>query len=711
MGQDVDRREPGKDRVPKKPDNNENQREKTLPKFQPARVVLKSSSSASKTTTRITLRTTSKSPPKSPWTMRDTPPSKKETSSASRHTISSHRSTPSSHTKAASPALRAKPTIREGTIRSHRLTKTGTRQQESVKTRPSAETKYERPSRRGLMIATRKVSAFSKADSDIESVLNPEFVSLHDNDFKNPNNTVVSSDNKFNIDTRIGDSPFYADEELSGDDLESRMRSFLRRRERNRVSRRSEIKAVKWDPAIVACGPLFSVTNNSNAREGPDTGLPQANQYDEPTKDVKTSLDYLNQIAADLRKADRRILQQLLEALKNVDSSDDTTVIRPKKKRTPLGEKQIKLMENYSSSTKTSNSQQNNKIILTTKKRLNPEAPVYQNFGVLNNRFFQPEENKENIHQGGKWPLNVQRKRPHSKEDESDIVQSPFDPCKPKKYIPPALRTRKTSPTPLRPEVEPIWVKTVPLPSDIPNHTNDLQQAAFEHLAETNESLIDAPLDPLYALQPPLLAQAPQIPLDNQPILPPSWMTGFQSPYQPLISQQDCPSGSYEGYAGFGFQPSSVTYPDWYLPHRTPVITMPLQHTQQNHRDKHAHRSDKGSKSRIKRLPPNVTPSETEPGRTAVALEPAWAIQVLDKFTAKYPWTGKVKPLPKLTKEKKFATKIQHKLEVLLLQQKEKKAMEEWFGPLPTSGLPRMVSEISSGSGLTDSINGMSAVS
>jgi len=683
MDQDEERRDKGRGKGHRKSGDKENRNEKTTPKGQPARVVLKSNnSSTSKTTPRITLRT-QKTTPKSPSTMRETRPSRKEASPGARQTFSSLRTTPGSHTKDSSPTARSKVTIRENNIRSVRDHKDGQHQQLSTRTPPSVKIN-QAFSKKESFVADRKLSGYSEEGSDWTLTPIPQ-ASTHEDAFTASNSPDVSSGDELGIFTQVGDSPFHADGELSGDDLESRMRSFLRKRERSRISRRSEIKSVKWDPAIVACGPLTPITNKSKQNEHYATKPLKDRQLEEPTKDLESSLDNLNQIAADLMKADRRILQQLLEALKSVDSSDDTTIIRPKKTRIPLGEQIIK--DNH---TKTRSTEPDRTSTTSNVKALNPKAPVYRNFTPVKVRF--PAQ-KENIPQESKWPLNVQRKRPHSSQDGKDIRLSVHDHAKPSKYIPPALRTRKapsTAENTDKENIEPIWIKTSPPYSVLPSPEHSDQSGGFPN---SHESLLDAPLDQMYGLQTPLLAQPPRGPLDNQPIFPPSWMAGFPNIYQQQLSQPFVAMGFYSPYGGFGLQPSVVPTPllspDWYPVPMVPVPTLPAQHEQIL---KPSSQPEKNLKDRTKRLPVNVIPSEAEHGRIAVTLEPAWATQVLEKFMAKYPKTGTKKPLPKPTKEKKVATKIQQRLEVLLLYQKEKKAMEEKFGHSAGLSLPRQVS-------------------
>ena len=139
MDQDEERRDKGRGKGHRKSGDKENRNEKTTPKGQPARVVLKSNnSSTSKTTPRITLRT-QKTTPKSPSTMRETRPSRKEASPGARQTFSSLRTTPGSHTKDSSPTARSKVTIRENNIRSVRDHKDGQHQQLSTRTPPSVK--------------------------------------------------------------------------------------------------------------------------------------------------------------------------------------------------------------------------------------------------------------------------------------------------------------------------------------------------------------------------------------------------------------------------------------------------------------------------------------------------------------------------------------------------------------------------------------------
>ncbi|PVH89371.1 hypothetical protein DL98DRAFT_508461 [Cadophora sp. DSE1049] len=112
--------------------------------------------------------------------------------------------------------------------------------------------------------------------------------------------------------------------------------------------------------------------------------------------------------------------------------------------------------------------------------------------------------------------------------------------------------------------IEPIWIKTSPPYSVLPSPEDNDQSGG---ISTSQDSLLDAPLDPMYALQTPLLAQPPRVPLDNQSILPP-WITGFQTMQQQQFSQPMVPLGFLTPYGGFGFQPNVIPNPmlspGWY---------------------------------------------------------------------------------------------------------------------------------------------------
>lgn len=83
------------------------------------------------------------------------------------------------------------------------------------------------------------------------------------------------------------------------------------------------------------------------------------------------------------------------------------------------------------------------------------------------------------------------------------------------------------------------------------------------------------------------------------------------------------------------------------------------------------------------KFPPPGLPVPDAPGREAKHMDPKLASPLLEKFTEKYPLTGSRKPAikppklipPALTPAKRRAAVIQQQLELLLLQEKEKKAV------------------------------------
>jgi hypothetical protein len=62
-------------------------------------------------------------------------------------------------------------------------------------------------------------------------------------------------------------------------------------------------------------------------------------------------------------------------------------------------------------------------------------------------------------------------------------------------------------------------------------------------------------------------------------------------------------------------------------------------------------------------------------GREAKSIDPTWANSILEKFTTKYPLTGKLKAATPSEAKGRLAAAIQQRLEYLLLQEKEKKAL------------------------------------
>ncbi|CAL3972789.1 unnamed protein product [Diplocarpon coronariae] len=463
--------------------------------------------------------------------------------------------------------------------------------------------------------------------------------------------------------TRTGDSPFYADGESSDEDLESKVRDLLTRRKTNRHMRRPEVKSVKWDPAILDCGPLTSITNKLKAGTNKSPKLPKQQRVNTSTEDVEKNLEDLAQMVSELKRGDRQRLQKLLEALKHFESSDDSTVIiRRRKDRKHASKDKAADLPEIARETKE----------VTTSSKLNPAAPVYRNFAEIKARM-SPQ--KENLPRGGQWPLNVRRKRPHSASDETLDSQ---DLAKANKYIPPALRAHNVIPTsPKKPE--PMWINTSrPFQFDT-GKVDDGQGPGTQLPGLLNNWLLNSSVNPDITLQSAIEAQDRHMASNDQQInlqvqsLTSTWLPGM--PFEPL-QDSILPQSWWPHLDRQHFVHNLRPFPEWCAMPMAPVSIIPLPQPQ--------------LKTFPPQLPKNVKlpmriPRETESGRTAATLEPAWATQVLDKFTEKYPLTGKVipptapSPLSKPPRRGKDASEIQQKLEELLLYQKEKKVFDQRY--------------------------------
>ncbi|EKD17060.1 hypothetical protein MBM_04637 [Drepanopeziza brunnea f. sp. 'multigermtubi' MB_m1] len=493
------------------------------------------------------------------------------------------------------------------------------------------------------------------------------------------------SDNDSTSGFPVGDSTFHADGELSEDDIEYNVEAFLDRREHYRRIRRPEVKSVKWDPAIVDFGPLAAITNKPKAETNNpkvDINKPMADTYrpskapgeqqiDLPTKGLQHSLLELAQMATELMKEDRQKLQKILEAMKCAESGDDSVVItRPKKDRKPLEE--IKFHDKTTGRSAVSKQNEINKESTSPAKKLNPAAPVYRKLADIKARISPKKENTPNPVQ---FPLHVQRKRRHAASEET--IERPFV-GRPNKYIPPALRVLDSNVPADSPakQQEPIWIDTSKLAADgkglpqISSMLNDWLQSTPEALGfgtQFPEEVHDqqtAPVDTQIEFQSQSLPPVPPawipLPSINTSALPQSWC------HMPL--PEWCP---------ISFVPvSMMPLPQMPLP-QMPLPQMPLPQVPLT-----SYSQVPPLEKKTKPFPRRI-PNQSEHGRTAETLHPAWASSLLDKFMEKYPMTGRLippaapSPLPKRARRGKNASEIQQKLEELLLYQKEKRIFEQ----------------------------------
>lgn len=102
-------------------------------------------------------------------------------------------------------------------------------------------------------------------------------------------------------------------------DLQSRIRSKLTENARRNgiMEVLKGMKSVKWDPAIVACGPITS----SHPRDSKTTAGPQINTKPDPN--AKQPTDRIVQRLINLKKIDRRLFEELLEQLNKIESDSD----------------------------------------------------------------------------------------------------------------------------------------------------------------------------------------------------------------------------------------------------------------------------------------------------------------------------------------------------------------------------------------------------
>ncbi|PBP20097.1 hypothetical protein BUE80_DR008755 [Diplocarpon rosae] len=513
-------------------------------KGRPARVVLKSDTA--KMSSRITLRTL-RAKPGSSNSVRELSTRRELLSTPAKAPSASLRGTPSSRTRdqaqnKASPASVSK-TANKPVLRAITDSKGGSFSQRSPKVQTPTSNREDK-----LIVSKPSITKYldSTPSSDDESdkenapplkpsaartstnqisgarLTNPHYQYSNETLLRILENMKISSTRSSDSDPDLpgdelensgqaGDSLFYADGESSDEDLESKMRDLLTRRETNRRMRRPEVKSVKWDPAILDCGPLTSITNKLMVDTNKTANLPSQQRVKRSTKGWEINFEGLAEMASELKKGDRRRLQKLLEALKHVESSDDSTVIiKRRKDRKQSSKDEAAIAPGTAKATKEG----------TSSSKLNPAAPVYRNFTDIKARM-SPQ--KENLPQGGQWPLNVRRKRPHSASDETLESQ---DIAKASKYIPPALRARNILPT-LSTKQEPIWINTSRPLQFFTEKSDDGQGLGAQLPSLCNDWLLNSSVDADITLQSAIEAQDRQMALDDQKL-------GLQ--VQPLVS-------------------------------------------------------------------------------------------------------------------------------------------------------------------------------
>jgi hypothetical protein len=444
-----------------------------------------------------------------------------------------------------------------------------------------------------------------------------------------------------------GDSPFNADGESSGDDHVLKWRSLINRSRQLRQSRsHSSIKSVKWDPAIIAYGPITATREPSS--QAKSNAVPEVSEAHPKKSKLEDNLEVFRKTVNQWKKGDRKAIRNFLEALRNLDS-DEESISNPKQ----ASKKEIRQSKTFSNT--------------SFRKGLNPLAPAFQ----------EPPQKATDDSQREKPILSVRRKRPHFLSDDKEELLIPNNPVQICKPIPRAIRSCHSPRVAEVCKEEPIWVNTF---QSFPTISPDQEDDDFQEFCKANNYIPIAPvnLNPIIPIAPP------------NPIIP------FLAPYHNLE-----------------LDPASLTYT---LPLHDMQLNLPADHTHL------AQPAGKVSDTTLTKAAPitqqyyqpiadqdfSFTIEETseliedEGWREAKALDPLWGAQILENFMKKYPMTGqpktavpvseqnenrKVAPegqpksLPKVEGKAsgvkahiKRAAEIQQKLEIILLQQRERKA-------------------------------------
>jgi hypothetical protein len=446
-----------------------------------------------------------------------------------------------------------------------------------------------------------------------------------------------------------GDFPFHANEELSGEDYALKSRPIINRSRRLRQSRsQSSIKSVKWDPAIIACGPITA------AREPPSqsnaNALPEVSQaYSEKSK-LEDNLEVFRMTISQWKKGDRKAIRKFLEALKNLDS-DEEPITKPKQalKKEP---KQPKSCSN-----------------IAPGKGLNPMAPVF--------REYSPQKAADSCQREMPF-FSVRRKRKHSlagNTEEPTVAKESVQNSKP---IARAIRPCHGPSLPETCKQKPIWANTFqPSPTVVPA---DEEEEDFQEFCRANNFIPIVPVNPNTVIH----------------IAPPESTAPFLTPYLML---PDLVSKTYT-FPFDDIQPSLTTVRTYLTQpvEKAPSVSIaglaPItQQSQQSTADQYFNFT----------LEETSEPIDDEGSREAKALDPVWGAQILENFVKKYPMTGQHKPSIAVSEQNenlksadngqyetqrskveekatsvkartKRATEIQQKLEMILLQQRESKA-------------------------------------
>jgi len=397
------------------------------------------------------------------------------------------------------------------------------------------------------------------------------------------------------------------------------------------VDNSANIKSVRWDPAIVSCGP---VTPNSSpsCKASKSTQSPRK-PASPPSKRRDASKDFFMESLARLKKRDKDTLRRLLEELTDTESENEN------------------ITESYSEQRDSGSAPDSNSA------PLNFEAPAPQKYATLKAQIAQQ---KSQAHLG-KATLTLPRKRPHIGPGNSSPQTDLREPTWVNIFNPPpqvALPQNATAIPKLAPNI--LHPDSLQAPPGFPPHLrlpnnpsatcwNDGIPGSQKPLPNGLPGTLFAPL--FHPMDPPQpiwlpIPNPPPCGLNNLPQFG-YWVNpfGFQTP-QPAPQPPPQPAASRA--------PSTIS--------RRPF------------------KPKGGGKGPMIDVGPEFLPSEEEPGRVARAIESGWAKSLLVKFREKYPQTGTVKAGPSAPGKMRQAAAIQQRLEFILYHQKERSAGQRSIG-------------------------------
>jgi hypothetical protein len=439
-----------------------------------------------------------------------------------------------------------------------------------------------------------------------------------------------------------GDSPCNADGESSGEEYAATSRSIINRSRRLRHSRsQSSIKSVKWDPAIIACGPRTTIRDPVSEPEAAVSPI-IPNHMPKKTK-LEDNLEVFKDTISKLKNGDRKVLRTLLEALKNLESDEEKIT----------KSKQTSKMELKESITP---------LKISPIKRLNPRAPT---FGEITSLKCTNESRRDSPF------LSLRRKlRQNQYEETKDKLLVANNSFKPKPTVNPCCYPL----TQELPKQEPIWINTFQQPTT----TLCQEDEEFQAFCRANNFI---PLIPFNAI--PIVPIVPKEP--SIPMLAPYFTLDLDS----VSANCTVPFDDKE--------PNVLTFETPYIESLEcgPSILCAKS------ANIPAHSYQPNPAHDISLLLEETSEPIEEDGREAKALDPSWGAHILENFVKKYPMTGqrmaedmmlkqienqktsmKVqrKHQPKsniqatAAKIHNHAAEIQQKLEMILLHQKERKA-------------------------------------